>query len=240
MGDNSPIEWLITVQPDGTTTWGATWNPGTGCTKVSPGCKFCYAERQFPRVYGRDRVVVPTPADGCVGADWIPPETITGHWTRPRRFTDVKTHPERLTIPLKWKRPRKIFVNSMSDLFHDAIPAAFIVDVFASMAAANWHTFILLTKRADRMREMLNDDDFIEAVMTAAKQQYGVELTLDDWPLRHLWVGVSAEDQDSFDQRVQQLMLTPRRRALGQHGALTGTCRRTALAAHEHCAQLTG
>ncbi len=107
----------------------ATWNPVTGCTKVSAECKHCYAERQFRRPY---------------------PD---------RKFTEVKCHPERLMQPLKVKRPLKVFVNSMSDLFHDDVPDAFIDKVFEVMAVDHYHSFQILTKRPMRMREYINDDD---------------------------------------------------------------------------------
>lgn len=109
MAESSAIEWTD-----------ATWNPVTGCTKVSPGCKFCYAERLTER-FGR------------------------------QRFTDVILHPERLELPLRWRGSKRIFVNSMSDLFHDAVPASFIDQVFVMMARATDHTFQLLTKRVDRL-----------------------------------------------------------------------------------------
>jgi len=107
----------------------ATWNPVTGCTKVSTECKHCYAERQFARPYPG------------------------------RKLTDVKCHPERLMQALKVKRPLKVFVNSMSDLFHEAVPDAFIDQVFAVMSS--WgpveHTYQVLTKRPERMAAYMND-----------------------------------------------------------------------------------
>ncbi|MFQ5483535.1 MAG: DUF5131 family protein, partial [Nitrospinaceae bacterium] len=106
-----------------------TWNPVTGCSKVSAGCKNCYAERLWPRVYGR-----------------------TG-----RAFTDVECHPERLEAPLRWRKARTVFVNSMSDLFHAEVPDEFIDRVFAVMALCPQHTFQILTKRQDRAREYLDD-----------------------------------------------------------------------------------
>jgi protein gp37 len=109
-----------------------TWNPVTGCTKVSQGCKNCYAERQWPRMVR----LVPSYAG--------------------RDFTDVRTHADRLDNPLHWKRPRRIFVNSMSDLFHDDVPDEFIDQVFAVMALAPQHTFQVLTKRPARMLEYLS------------------------------------------------------------------------------------
>jgi protein gp37 len=109
MAENSAIEWTD-----------ATWNPVTGCTKVSPGCKFCYAERITER-FGQ------------------------------QRFNDITLHQERLELPLRWRTPRRIFVNSMSDLFHEAVPGGFIDRVFDVMSKAPQHTFQVLTKRADRL-----------------------------------------------------------------------------------------
>ena len=112
MSDKTSIEWTD-----------ATWNPVTGCTKVSPGCKYCYAERITER-FGL------------------------------QRFTDITLHEERLEQPLRWRRPRRIFVNSMSDLFHEAIPERFIRRVFDVMVEASWHTFQILTKRAERLASL--------------------------------------------------------------------------------------
>jgi protein gp37 len=109
MALDSAIEWTD-----------ATWNPVTGCTKVSPGCKFCYAER------------------------------LTKRWGR-EKFTEVKLHPERLELPLQWREPRRIFVNSMSDLFHESIPITFISRVFEIMGRGERHVFQVLTKRPDRL-----------------------------------------------------------------------------------------
>lgn len=121
-----------------------TWNPVTGCTKVSAGCKHCYAERVFPRAYAgqtvpNDEPYMPWPDE--------PPAA------RPRRFTDVMTHPDRLDQPLRWRKPRRVFVNSMSDLFHDDVPDGFIARVWYTMAHCPDHTFQILTMRPDRMRD---------------------------------------------------------------------------------------
>ena len=105
MADKTGIEWTD-----------ATWNPVTGCTKVSPGCDHCYAERVTERFHGKGS------------------------------FATVTLHPERLDQPLRWRKPRKVFVNSMSDLFHDDVPADYIARVFAVMALAPRHTFQVLTK----------------------------------------------------------------------------------------------
>jgi protein gp37 len=115
MADNTGIEWSD-----------ATWNPVTGCVKISPGCKHCYAERLAVRLREMGN---PRYKDGF----------------------NVTLHPDQLCLPLRWKRPRLIFVNSMSDLFHEAIPDDFIGRVFSTMREAHWHIFQILTKRAQRL-----------------------------------------------------------------------------------------
>src|SRR6266704_2835889 len=106
-----------------------TWNPVTGCTKVSPGCKHCYAERLALRLQAMGN-------------------------RRYRRGFAVTLHPDQLTLPLRWRQPRRIFVNSMSDLFHEAIPDEFIQQIFMVMAQAHWHMFQILTKRARRLADL--------------------------------------------------------------------------------------
>ena len=105
----------------------ATWNPVTGCSKISPGCKHCYAERMAVRLQAM-------------------------RLEKYRNGFAVTIHPDALDAPLGWKRPRRIFVNSMSDLFHDDVPADFIRDVFQTMTAADWHQYQVLTKRPQRAR----------------------------------------------------------------------------------------
>src|SRR5438552_14507385 len=117
MPDRSRIEWTQ-----------ATWNPVTGCTKVSPGCAHCYAEAFAERFRG-----------------------VKGHAYE--QGFDLKLWPERLAQPLEWKKPRRIFVNSMSDLFLDEVPLEYIRQVFSVMAQATQHTFQVLTKRAQRLEE---------------------------------------------------------------------------------------
>ena len=144
-----------------------TWNPVTGCTKVSAGCKYCYAERQWPRLSAPGQ-----PYEG-------------------RTFTDVHCHEERLYQPLHWKRPRRVFVNSMSDLFHEDIPDSFIDRIFGVMWEAKEHTFQILTKRAKRMAKYMSRKD----LMTTH--------------LPHVWLGVSAEDQQTANERMPLLLQTP-------------------------------
>jgi protein gp37 len=115
MGDNSTIEWTD-----------ATWNPTTGCNKVSPGCKHCYAERLSRRLQAMGN-----------------PKYKNGF-----KFT---VHRDALDLPLSWARPRKIFVNSMSDLFHEQMPESYLDECFAVMEKANWHVFQVLTKRPKKM-----------------------------------------------------------------------------------------
>lgn len=122
MGDRSAIEWTE-----------ATWNPVTGCSKVSPGCAHCYAET-LSRRFGRTKKP----------------------WTPANATENVVTHPERLDQPYRWRRPRMIFVNSMSDLFHELVPLEFIQRVFDVMNSAERHTFQVLTKRPEQALEAAN------------------------------------------------------------------------------------
>jgi protein gp37 len=138
MSDNSSIEWTD-----------ATWNPITGCNKVSPGCKHCYALRFSERFRG-------TP----------------GHPFE--QGFDLRLWPERLRLPLAWKAPRRIFVNSMSDLFHERVPLAFVERVFETMVACPQHQFQVLTKRAERLVELCG---FLR------------------WP-DNVWMGVSVENEE--------------------------------------------
>lgn len=118
MAQGSGIEWTE-----------ATWNPVTGCTKVSPGCKHCYAERMAERLRAMGQ-------------------------RNYRLGFEPALQPHMLELPLQWRKPRIVFVNSMSDLFHEAVPLDYIQDVFRVMKRAHWHTFQVLTKRADRLRRL--------------------------------------------------------------------------------------
>jgi protein gp37 len=161
------------------------WNPVTGCTKVSPGCDNCYAERLTERFHG------------------------------PGSFAEVKLHEDKLDAPLRWRRPRMVFVNSMSDLFHDSIPNGFIAAVFAVMAGSPSHTFQVLTKRHGRMRSLFASEVFHDLMVGAArKMYYEMKLPLPGdmswvWPLPNVWLGVSVEDQKRADLRIPALLATP-------------------------------
>lgn len=179
MSDKTGIEW--TQSDDGTP--GATWNPVTGCTKVSPGCDHCYAATFAERWRGVD-----------------------GHYFE--QGFDVQLRPDKLDQPLKWTRGRRIFVNSMSDLFHDSVPDEYIAAVFTVMAKAPQHTFQVLTKRHGRMRSLLSSDGFQVMCFVAAASR-GWDLEGTQWPLPNVWLGVSAEDQHWADIRVPALLRTP-------------------------------
>jgi protein gp37 len=155
MSIQSSIEWTD-----------ATWNPVRGCTKISPGCKHCYAEVFAERFRG-----------------------VPGHAYE--RGFDLRLVPEKLAEPLRWGTPRMIFVNSMSDLFHDQVPRDYIEKVAEVMATANWHTFQVLTKRSNRMSEMLR---------TSLKPYAN---------LKHIWWGVSVEDRKYGLPRIDDLRKAP-------------------------------
>lgn len=199
MSDDTGIEWTD-----------ATWNPIRGCSRVSEGCRNCYAERVAERFSGPGQ-----PYEGLVriGAAGKP----TG-WNG-----TVRMVPEHLADPLRWRRPRRVFVNSMSDLFHESLPDSAIDRVFAVMmvsslhATRGGHTFQSLTKRAKRMREYLTDPGTQERVARAAGTMMEDG---DGWfdaiafrkeGLAHplIWLGVSVENQAAADERIPELLRTP-------------------------------
>ena len=181
MAATSAIEWT-----------NATWNPTTGCDRVSPGCDHCYALTMA----GRLKLM----GSAKYQADGDPRTSGPGF--------GVAVHPDALDQPLRWQRPRRIFVNSMSDLFHKDIPDDFIAQVFAVMGAAQQHTFQVLTKRHARMRSLLSSVPFRLAVMGSAREHRADRMT-PMWPLRNVWLGVSAEDQRWADIRIPALLDTP-------------------------------
>ena len=158
MSDHSKIEWTD-----------ATWNPVTGCTKVSPGCKHCYAQTFAERFRG-----------------------VPGHPFE--QGFDLRLWPERLELPLAWKTSKRIFVNSMSDLFHDKVPDTFIDRVFKTMMKAEWHQFQVLTKRPERMATYLR----------ARRKRLG-SLGLN-YP--NIWLGASVETQ-KYVHRAQRVASLP-------------------------------
>jgi protein gp37 len=146
MATKSTIEWTE-----------STWNPITGCTKISTGCKNCYAERMAKRLHAMGQ------------ANY-------------RNSFDVTIHPHALDLPLNWKKPQIIFVNSMSDLFHKDIPEDFILNVFHTMNKANWHLYQVLTKRSERMLGM-------NSILPHS---------------HHIWLGVTVENTD-YKKRIEDL-----------------------------------
>jgi protein gp37 len=189
---DTTIEWCDRV-----------WNPVTGCTKVSPGCAHCYAEGIADRFWSTQYPPVETF-----------PTSFFPDGRRPRAFTDVMTHATRLDQPLRWKKPARIFVNSMSDLFHDDVPDDFIDQAFAVMALAPQHTFQVLTKRAERMRAYIQSraekTSFhvrLHAILTNARNEGSTPQ--HSWPLPNVWLGVSVENQLVADERIPVLLHTP-------------------------------
>lgn len=170
------IEWTSTITPDGKVRQGMTWNPVTGCSKISAGCANCYAERMAKRLAGR-----------C-GYDKEQPFKVTYHG-------------DKLNDPLKWVKPRKVFVCSMGDMFHEDVLFPVIKAIIARMCGINSieHTFIVLTKRPERMKE------FFEWLRD--EPQRG-NFTIE-WPLKNVWLGVTAENQEMADQRIPVLLSIP-------------------------------
>lgn len=180
----------MAIQKEGGISWtDATWNPTTGCTKVSAGCTHCYAERIDKR-FGRD-------------------------------FSKIELHLKRLEHPLHWKKPRRIFVDSMSDLFHKDVPDEFIGAVFGVAARCPQHTFQILTKRAERLSEWFKSEHarpsvcLSDAAITNPQlfkkpldAREAEEIGKRGWPLPNVWLGVSVEDQKTADERIPLLLQT--------------------------------
>jgi protein gp37 len=207
VSDQSAIEWTD-----------ATWNPVRGCSRVSEGCRNCYAEGVAARFSGPGR-----PYEGLA--------RFTPHG--PQWTGEIRLVPEKLDEPFHWRKPRKVFVNSMSDLFHEDVPDEFIAAVFGVMAAAPQHTFQILTKRAERLprwfawlEQMADraaavfDEDPISwrraHILRAAGLRAGVHHTASagdiearGWPLPNVWLGVSVENQAAADERIPELLATP-------------------------------
>lgn len=210
-------------QRDGGIGWtDETWNYLRGCSHKSPGCENCYAERTAARFTG--------PGQSYEGLARF---TKRG---KPQWTGKVRTVPERLADPLRWKRPRRVFVNSMSDVFHDEVSNATIATMFGVMAAARRHTFHVLTKRPERMVEWFRwaaahevgghyegplgalayaiscTSDPLPDRVFGGEGDDGVAIGRavgDEWPLPNVWLGVTAEDQQRADERIPLLLQTP-------------------------------
>ncbi|MFD3516288.1 phage Gp37/Gp68 family protein [Streptomyces sp. NPDC058657] len=184
------IEW--TRGDDGSA--GVTWNPITGCDRVSPGCDNCYALTMAKRLKGMGSAKYQT--DGN-------PETSGPGF-------GITSHAAAIREPLRWKNPRRVFVNSMGDLFHAGIHEADLHLVFGVMAATPQHTYQVLTKRHGRMRSLLNNPTFAHMTYHRAAMVFGLPETAPrPWPLPNVWLGVSVEDQHWADIRIPALLNTP-------------------------------
>jgi protein gp37 len=191
MSDGTHIEWTD-----------ATWNPITGCSVVSPGCANCYAMK----LAGTRLKDIPS-RHGLTRASKAGPV-----WTG-----EVRLNEAWLDQPLRWRRPRRIFVCAHGDLFHESVPNAWIDRVFAVMALAPHHQFQVLTKRASTMRDYVTgfgDDEHGAAWRTRGRVQQAMRLVdgdaqLRQWPPPNVWLGVSVEDQARADERIPDLLATP-------------------------------
>lgn len=206
----SKIEWTNT-----------TWNPLVGCSKKSAGCKNCYAIRMAMRLA--------TMPHSRVAYDGIAEK---GNWTGVVRLIE-----DRIDQPLKWRKPRMVFVNSMSDLFHPDVPFEWVNRIFAVMALAHKHTFQILTKRPDRMAEYFDEEEdrwmeigtdigaycprggwIGKRADKLVEQSHGVkenelgeysDVGQEGWPLPNVWIGTSVENQKTADERIPHLLQSP-------------------------------
>jgi protein gp37 len=176
------------------------WNPTTGCDRVSPGCDNCYALTMAKRLKGMRQARYQNDGDPRTSGPGF----------------GLTVHLDALNLPLRWRKPRRVFVNSMSDLLHKNVPDDFLAQIFGVMAACPRHTFQVLTKRHGRMRSLLTSPDFERAVQAAAEQRAATDLwtpppgaTPMHWPLPNVWLGVSAEDQKHADLRIPALLDAP-------------------------------
>lgn len=194
MADKSKIEWTD-----------ATWNPIRGCSVVSEGCRNCYAMQVAARFN--------KPGQAYEGLAYR--NESGAHWTG-----EVRLIEEHLRDPLRWTRPRRIFVNSMSDLFHESIPDDWIDTIFTVMALSPRHVFQVLTKRPQRMLQFtgaLTGDRLLKTAFECGLltptvkhvEAYAGVISGEAWPLPNVWLGVSVEDQNTADERIPLLMETP-------------------------------
>lgn len=188
-----------------------TWNPVVGCSVISPGCTNCYAMKMAGRLERMGSPIYKGLTQKTKAGDVWTGKVEMSNWGQ-------------VTAPLRWKKPARIFVNSMSDLFHENLPDEAIDKVFAVMALCPQHTFMVLTKRSGRMREYMNDPAMRCRIGAAVRllapknstpypTLYGGSIAESDpvhpWPLPQIWLGVSTEDQPRADERVPDLLATP-------------------------------
>ncbi|MET7436127.1 DUF5131 family protein, partial [Streptomyces flaveolus] len=168
-----------------------TWNPTSGCDRISPGCDHCYALTMAKRLKGMGSAKYQTDGD---------PKTSGPGF-------GFAMHAASIREPLRWKKPRKVFVNSMSDLFHASNPEANLHLIFGVMAATPQHTYQILTKRHGRMRSLLNNPTFAHMARHRAEQVFDLPATTTwTWPLPNVHLGVSVEDQKWADIRIPALL----------------------------------
>lgn len=185
MGKTTGIEWTD-----------STWNPVTGCAKISPGCANCYAERLSKRFR----------------KDWKP-------WTANNARHNIRLNLNKREDPFRWYEPRMVFVCSMADLFHADVPDEFVADMFGIMAAAHWHTYQVLTKRVARMLDFLRtgrteaiayaDAWRVHVLGSAFRCKKKISSAPIEWPPKNIWFGASAEDQKRLEERVIELVDVP-------------------------------
>lgn len=191
-----------------------TWNPVVGCSPVSEGCRNCYAAKEAIRLGGNPNEKISTMYAGT--------SEMRGAGSKRRAVFTGKVNlvPDRLDQPSRWRKPRRVFVNSMSDLFHESVPDLFIWQVFREMANNPQHTFQILTKRPDRMAAFLNrvqpanvlhDGSWMGAALDGDHRRPPICAICEwsKWPLSNVWLGTSVEDQAAADERILHLLQTP-------------------------------
>lgn len=205
MSQQTSIEWVVEVarQNGG---GGQTWNPLRGCSRISPGCKRCYAERIAGRYSKPHKSGKKGEFEGFAILN-----NGEAHWTG-----RVELLPDKLTEPLKRRKPTVYFI-SMSDLFHEKLSNEDIDQVFSVMALTPWHLYLILTKRAERMAEYLGNGQTLTRIEQAMDQPKWIKLPAgksfrrwpETWPLPNVWLGVSVENQQYADERISHILRTP-------------------------------
>lgn len=193
MSNKTAIEWTD-----------YTWNVIRGCSRKSPGCQNCYAEREAARIIRMNCGAGIPEGEGAYDGLLAS----TGQWNGTVRYVE-----KALTQPLSWRKPGRIFVNSMSDLFHESVAWITLAEIFTVMALAKHHTFQILTKRPENMLRFLHTNGNIPTLHTymqrIAEEKFGTKLTDLEWPLPNVWLLVSVENQPTADERIPLLIQTP-------------------------------